>query len=232
MSALEQFLLIAMVHFFAVASPGPDFALILKQSIRYNRRIALYTSFGIAAGIIVHVTYSLVGIGLLIASDERLFTALKYIAASYFCYIAWHCIRAEKPVIKELTKPLTQQEVGQEPKAPADLGDENSTIDVKIPSAKKAFFSGFLINALNVKATLFFVSLFSVVIAPETLLSIKIAYGAYLVAATGAWFCFLSYMLTQERVRYILQRKGYILDRVMGVVLLILAIQLVLSDLS
>ena len=228
MPVLEQFLLIAMVHFFAVASPGPDFALILKQSIRYNRRIAIYTSFGIAAGIIVHVTYSLVGIGLLIASDERLFTALKYIAASYFCYIAWHCLGAKKPDSGLSAsenqgtdnKSLTQNKTSQ-----ADTSADN-------PSAKKAFFNGFLINALNVKATLFFVSLFSVVIAPETLLSIKIAYGAYLVAATAAWFCFLSYMLTQERVRYVLQRKGYILDRIMGVILLLLAIQLVLSDLN
>jgi len=219
MSAFEQFLLIAMVHFFAVASPGPDFALILKQSIRYNRRIALYTSFGIAAGIIVHVTYSLVGIGLLIASDERLFTALKYIAASYFCYIAWHCLRAKKPADAATTTT----------DAKSNSAESKAT---DAPSAKKAFFSGFLINALNVKATLFFVSLFSVVIAPETLLSIKIAYGAYLVLATGAWFSFLSYMLTQERVRFILQRKGYILDRVMGVILLLLAIQLVLSDLN
>jgi len=228
MSALEQFLLIAMVHFFAVVSPGPDFALILKQSIRYNRRIALYTSFGIAAGIIVHVTYSLVGIGLLIASDERLFTALKYIAASYFCYIAWHCIRAENPANNVTTPADTNQEL----KDSTPKGEENSDTESKAPSAKKAFFTGFLINALNVKATLFFVSLFSVVIAPETLLSIKIAYGAYLVAATGAWFCFLSYMLTQERVRYILQRKGYIFDRIMGVILFLLAIQLVLSDIN
>lgn len=232
MSALEQFLLIAMVHFFAVASPGPDFALILKQSIRYNRRIALYTSFGIAAGIIVHVTYSLVGIGLLIASDERLFTILKYIAASYFCYIAWHCIRAKKPKsdlaapeAKDTDKHVSDAEIQT---TKGRLASTDSTE----PSAKKAFFTGFLINALNVKATLFFVSLFSVVIAPETLLSIKIAYGAYLVAATAAWFCFLSYILTQERVRFVLQRKGYILDRVMGIILLFLAIQLVLSDLS
>ena len=228
MPALEQFLLIAMVHFLAVASPGPDFALILKQSIRYNRRIAIYTSFGIAAGIIVHVTYSLVGIGLLIASDERLFTALKYIAASYFCYIAWHCLRAKKPgneLSTSASKDVTDSRV-----SPGDA----VTVDTssKTPSAKSAFLNGFLINALNVKATLFFVSLFSVVIAPETLLSIKIAYGAYLVAATGAWFCFLSYMLTQDRVRYVLQRKGYILDRVMGIILLFLAIQLVLSDLQ
>ncbi len=49
---------------------------------------------------------------------------------------------------------------------------------------------------------------------------------------TGVWFCFLSYVLTQERVRFVLQRKGYILDRVMGYILLLLAIQLVLSDIS
>ena len=228
MPALEQFLLIAMVHFLAVASPGPDFALILKQSIRYNRRIAIYTSFGIAAGIIVHVTYSLVGIGLLIASDERLFTALKYIAASYFCYIAWHCLRAKKPD-KELSGSVSKY---VNDSTVSSGGAAKAETAIKTPSAKSAFLNGFLINALNVKATLFFVSLFSVVIAPETLLSIKIAYGAYLVAATGAWFCFLSYMLTQDRVRYVLQRKGYILDRVMGIILLILAIQLVLSDLQ
>jgi len=228
MFAFEQFLLIATVHLFAVASPGPDFALILKQSIRYNRRIAIYTSLGIAAGIILHVTYTLVGIGLLIASDERLFTALKYIAASYFCYIAWHCIRAKKPLNDTAVKENTHQNT----ETSTHLEDNQDTGNDKVPSAKKAFFTGFLINGLNVKATLFFVSLFSVVIAPETLLSIKIAYGAYLVVATAAWFCFLSYVLTQERVRFVLQRKGYILDRVMGYILLFLAIQLVLSDLS
>ncbi|AAZ25123.1 MULTISPECIES: LysE family translocator [Colwellia] len=228
MPVLEQFLLIAMVHFLAVASPGPDFALILKQSIRYNRRIAIYTSFGIAAGIIVHVTYSLVGIGLLIASDERLFTALKYIAASYFCYIAWHCFKSKKPDSESST--FASEDPDNNALTQNEITKTETTIDN--PSAKKAFFSGFLINALNVKATLFFVSLFSVVIAPETLLSIKIAYGAYLVVATAAWFCFLSYMLTQERVRYVLQRKGYILDRIMGLILLLLAIQLVLSDLN
>lgn len=228
MPAFEQFLLIAMVHFFAVASPGPDFALILKQSLRYNRRIAIYTSFGIAAGIIVHVTYSLVGIGLLIASDERLFTALKYIAASYFCYIAWHCLRAKKPSNEPA---VAESKVTDKNNVDAQVSSQHNSLS-DIPSAKKAFFSGFLINALNVKATLFFVSLFSVVIAPETLLSIKIAYGAYLVAATGTWFCFLSYMLTHEKVRFVLQRKGYVIDRIMGGILLILAIQLVLSDLN
>lgn len=216
MSYLEQFFLIAGVHFLAVASPGPDFAIIFKQSIRYNRRIAIYTSLGIAAGIILHVTYSLVGIGLIIASDERLLTGLKYLAAAYFCYIAWHGLRAKKPSQEQ----LASQES-------ADTAKEEL-----VPSAKKAFWTGFLINGLNVKATLFFVSLFSVVVAPQTPIDIKMLYGFYMVIATGVWFIFLSYLLTQAKVRSLLQIKGYLVDRLMGAVLLLLAIQLVVSDLN
>ena len=211
MSYLEQFFLIVVVHFLAVASPGPDFAIILKQSIRYDRRTAIFSSLGIATGILLHVTYSLVGIGLIIASDERLFTALKYLAASYFCYIAWHGLRAKKPV--------------------HGLADE-SLHHLKPPSAYKAFFTGFLVNGLNVKATLFFVSLFSIVISPDTPFSIKLGYGLYMAVATAAWFCFISYLLGRKNVRALLQVKGYLLDRIMGAVLLLLAIQLVLSDLS
>ena len=211
MNYLDEFLLIVIVHFLAVASPGPDFAIILKQSIRYDRRTAMYTSLGIATGILLHVTYSLVGIGLLIASDERLFTGLKYLAASYFCYIAWHGLRAKKPTSK--------------------LMDENSS-HLPPPPVFKAFFTGFLVNGLNVKATLFFVSLFSIVISPDTSFTIKLGYGLYMAVATAAWFCFLSYLLGQKKIRAILQVKGYILDRLMGAVLLLLALQLIFSDLT
>lgn len=206
MSYIEQFFLIAIVHLLAVASPGSDFAIILKQSIRYDRRTEIYTSFGIATGILLHVTYSLVGIGLLIASDERLFTALKYLAASYFCYIAWHSLRAKKP------------------EAMSDESQVSSSVTGDILSPKKAFFTGFLINGLNVKATLFFVSLFSVIIIPETPFAIKLSYGLYMTVATAAWFVLLSYLLTQTNVRSLLQAKGYLLDRVVGAVLLLLVI--------
>ena len=105
---------------------------------------------------------------MLIASDERLFTALKYLAASYFCYIAWHSLRAKKP------------------EAMSDESQVSSSVTGDILSPKKAFFTGFLINGLNVKATLFFVSLFSVIIIPETPFAIKLSYGLYMTVATAA----------------------------------------------
>ena len=208
---LEEFLIIALVHFLAVASPGPDFAIVLKQSVRYGRQSALYTSLGIGTGILVHVAYSLVGIGILIASDERLFTVLKYIAAAYFCYIAWHGLRAKKPVL--------------------DAQGERVR-DETVPSAKRDFITGFLVNGLNVKATLFFVSLFSMVIAIETPTEIKLFYGIYMAIATAAWFSLLSYLLSHPKFSLFIQTKGYWLDRIMGAILLLLAIELVMSDLS
>ena len=80
---LTEFLLIAAVHFLAVASPGPDFAIIVKQSISRGRQHALMTSAGIGCGILLHVTYSLIGIGLLIANSPKLFNVLTYVAAAY-----------------------------------------------------------------------------------------------------------------------------------------------------
>jgi len=210
MSYLDEFFIIVVVHFLAVASPGPDFAVILKQSIRYGRRSAIFTSLGIGAGILLHVTYSLIGIGILIASNNYLFTALKFIAAAYFLYIAWHSLQA---------KPNNDNTL-------AHLHHEN-----KIPSASKAFLTGFLINGLNVKATLFFVSLFSMVISPETPFEIKLAYGIYMAIATAAWFSMLSYLLNIEKFRQLLLNKGYWLERFMGVVLLLLAMQLLLTNL-
>lgn len=208
---LEEFLVIALVHLLAVSSPGPDFAIVLKQSIRYGRQTALYTSLGIGSAILVHVAYSLVGIGILIASDERLFALLKYIAAAYFCYIAWHGLQAKKP----------------------KLNEHGEQVSIELPpSAKKAFATGFLVNGLNVKATLFFVSLFSMVISPQTPTEIKLGYGLYMALATAVWFCTLSYLLNHQKLVVLIQSKGYWLDRIMGAILLILAIQLVMSDLS
>ena len=53
-----EFLTIASVHFLAVASPGPDFAVVLKQSIQFGRRAAIVTSIGLGFGILIHVSYS------------------------------------------------------------------------------------------------------------------------------------------------------------------------------
>ena len=69
---MEQFLTIALAHMFAVASPGPDFALVSRQSIKHGRKVAITTSIGIGFGILFHTMYCILGIDVLVNNNSWL----------------------------------------------------------------------------------------------------------------------------------------------------------------
>jgi RhtB (resistance to homoserine/threonine) family protein len=202
-----EFLTIASVHLLAVASPGPDFAIVLKHSISYGRRAAMVTSIGVGVGILIHVAYSLLGIGILIKTTPVLFQMFSYVAGAYLLFLGWGAIRSPSP------KNIDNVKV------------ENV---IQLISDKKAFMVGFLTNGLNPKATLFFLSVFAVAVSPDTPNVIKLAYGLYLALATGIWFCVLSFFLSSKKVTRFISKRGYWFDRIMGVVLILLAIKLVM----
>lgn len=202
-----EFLTIASVHLLAVASPGPDFAIVLKHSISFGRRAAIITSIGIGVGILIHVGYSLLGIGILIKTTPVLFQVFSYIAAMYLLYLGLGAIRSS---------------------ASKHLNSVEFKKTMHIISDNKAFMVGFLTNGLNPKATLFFLSVFAVAVSPDTPNAIKLGYGLYLAVATGIWFCVLSSFLSSKKVRLYIGEKGYWFDRVMGIVLILLAIKLVM----
>lgn len=212
MSFWPEFLLIASVHLMAVASPGPDFAIVLRYAVRYGKKAALAASLGIGCAILLHVTYSLVGIGVLIKTTPWLFNLLTYGAAAYLGYIGITALLASSPAKK----------------SPAN--ESNKVVDA--PSVHKAFTAGFVTNGLNPKATLFFLALFAVIISPLTPISYKIIYGVYMAFATAAWFCFLSLILTHSKIRNFLLLKGYWFDRAMGLLLLALALHLIYDGFS
>ncbi|GAB3018161.1 LysE family translocator [Bowmanella dokdonensis] len=198
-----EFITIATVHLLAVASPGPDFAIVLRHSISFGRRAAVITSVGIGLAILLHVAYSLLGIGLLIKTTPWLFDVLSYAAAAYLAWIGFNAIRS------------TQSSA-------ARINGESGQI-----SDKKAFVTGFVTNGLNPKATLFFLSLFAVAISAQTPNQIKIFYGLYFAVATALWFIGLSFFLSSKNVRDFIRRQGHWFDRIMGVLLIALAVRLV-----
>lgn len=81
------FLTIGLIHLIALASPGPDFALILRTSL--HRPTALGAALGIALAIVVHATLSLTGISLLIAEHPWLFMTVKVVGALYLGWLGW-----------------------------------------------------------------------------------------------------------------------------------------------
>ena len=202
-----EFLTVALVHLLAVASPGPDFAIVLRESVSNGRHAGIWTALGVGSGILLHVGYCLLGIGLIVSQSIVLFNLLKWLAAAYLIYIGIRALQAR-------------------PADPASA--ELAPLAARSPRA--AFARGFVTNGLNPKATLFFLSLFTLVINPHTPLVIQAGYGIYLACATAAWFSLVALLFSHSRVRSGFARMGHWFDRLMGVVLVGLAVRLVFSE--
>lgn len=203
-----EFLQVALAHLLAVASPGPDFAIVLRQSLAHGRRTAIWTSLGVGTAILLHVTYSLLGLGLLIRGSALWFNAVKFAGAAYIAWIGIQSLRAQpRPAI-------------------ASAGN---VAGPGRPGERGAFATGFLTNALNPKATLFFISLFVLVVDPQTPKWIQAGYGLWMSVATAAWFCLVSVVFTHAEVRGRFLRHGHWIDRALGVVFLGFAASLLLA---
>lgn len=204
-----EFLTVAVAHALAVASPGPDFALVLRQSLAHGRRTALWSSLGIGCGLSVHITYCIFGLGFFLKSSEVALTTVKYLGAAYLAWVGLQALRA-RPRVGDL-------ELAPGPAA---------------PTIGAAWLNGFLVNVINPKAALFFISLFPLAVSVSTPKLVQAGYGVWMTLSTMAWFSFVSVVFTQEKVRRRFLRHGHWIDRVLGVVFIGFAVSLVVAKLN
>lgn len=206
MNYFGEFITVVTVHFLAVMSPGPDFILITRNSLKYSRVSGIYSALGLGLGIMVHVTYCLVGIGYLISKSILLFNIIKFIGAAYIFYIG----------VKSLVTKVSH----------IRLQKTNKESHI---SNKTAIKMGFITNVTNPKATLFFLALFSQVINPFTPNVIKVIYGVEMSMATFLWFAFVAYIFTHKVIKSRVEKIQFWAERLMGIILILLALKLVFS---
>ncbi|HEY5715930.1 MAG TPA: LysE family transporter [Psychromonas sp.] len=203
---LNEFLMLSLIHFLAVISPGPDFAVIVRQSISFGRKTAMITSLGIAAGISMHVLYTLLGIGFIITQSETTFIIAKMTGALYLAYIGFKMLFSK----------------------PQKNGEAQVSLAAVANHHKRAFMLGFMTNLLNPKATMFFLAIFTTVVSINTPLAVQSIYGIWISLTTALWFLLVSLFFSQHRVRAKFVSHGYIFERVMGALLLLFAARLAL----
>jgi threonine/homoserine/homoserine lactone efflux protein len=197
-----EFLTVAILHLFAVASPGPDFALVTRQSLRYNRKVAIWTSLGIGAGILFHSLLAITGLVLLITSNELFSTILKVIGSLYLLYLGVNSI-------------LGSKEEG-------NIEEENTNTD-----KFNGFLAGLITNITNIKAILFFVTVFSVVIDTGNNLYLLL-YGAYMALATFIWFSIISFVFTSEGFKSRFSSFLGLFEKIIGFTLILLSLQILI----
>jgi len=205
---LNEFLALAAIHFLAVVAPGPDFAVTIRQSVRFGRLIGVITALGIGAGISVHVLYTLLGVGALMHSAPWLLNVAKVIGGGYILYLGINLLRSKARAAR------------------ADFGQAADELPQQSPA--KAFMVGFLTNATNPKATLFFLAIFTTVVSASTPLEIQALYGLWMCSVNALWFILVSLLFSSERVRQAFLKMGHWFERTMGVVLILFAGRLML----
>lgn len=116
-------------------SPGPDNIFVLTQSIVNGKKQGFATVFGLMTGCIIHTSLVAFGVSAIIKNNENIFLLLKVFGASYLLYLAYKVYQSDAQITF-------------------------STENVQKKSKIQLFKTGFLMNVLNPKVTIFFLAFF------------------------------------------------------------------------
>jgi threonine/homoserine/homoserine lactone efflux protein len=115
--------------------PGPDTAYIVGRSVQIGWRGGVAAALGISTGCVVHVVAAAIGLSALLVASATAFTAVKWLGATYLCYVG-------------LTMLFSRTQISDEP-AREGIGSV---------SLSRVFWQGGLTNVLNPKVAMFFLA--------------------------------------------------------------------------
>jgi len=208
---MQQFLFVAAAHFLALLSPGPDFFLVARTSIKAGWRHAANVCLGIATANGMFILAAFSGITLF-RPDSVSFIAIQLAGCIYLLYVGLLFIRF----------------AGISSVADYDV----NTLGLPTHSTSawhhgREFCMGFLSGILNPKNALFYVSLATLVGGSHTTLSLKIVYGVWMFSIVLLWDLMVAFFIGNQRVmKYFSQMLPW-LERISGVILIGLALSVI-----
>ncbi|MEZ8613343.1 LysE family translocator [Vibrio sp. 10N.247.311.14] len=216
MNEVTILITLASIHFIALMSPGPDFALVVQNATRHGRQTGLYIALGLSCGILLHSLLSLTGISYLVHQQPTLFAIIQLAGGSYLLYLGYGALKATWQIIQ-------------------NHDDDDDTINAKdliLTNKRQAFSKGFATNILNPKALVFFISLMSSLVPADMSLSGK---GFALIILFGLslfWFSLLAWMLSTKALQKKLSEATVYIDGLCGVVFSLIGASILWQSLS
>ncbi len=193
-------------------TPGSDTMYIITRSISQGNKAGLYSVLGIVSGILVHTLLAALGLSIILANSPLAFTIVKYIGASYLCYLGFKMLTTKaKPVIAEA------------------LLDNQSVMQAKALDYGKIYKQGVLTNTLNPKVALFFLAFFPQFIDPSyTHSALSFLILGLTFAVTGLVWCLCLALLASRFSQKLRENPAIesMLNKISGVVFIGLGIKL------
>jgi len=207
------FITVAIAHFLALLSPGPDFVLVVKSAIKNEGKNAMGVALGIASANALYISLCLIGVGSILAASITVMVVLKIIGGLFLIYLAVQALRASKSSYDNVNL--------------AESTNEKANKSTFL----KEFITGFMSGILNPKNLLFYLSLFTVVLSPEVGFAFKLALGIWMTMVVFLWDLAIIYLLSTPTVRCKFTKAAYYIDKVTGALLGLIGFAIVKSAL-
>ena len=177
-----------MLEFFIAAlvigiAPGPDNLFVLAQSATYGARLGFCIILGLCTGIAIHTCLLVAGVSALIAASPTAFFVIQCLGAAYLLYLAYKSFGVKVGTV----------EIGSdgdscsEPISHARSAMSSEAVAPEMPSARKLYLRGVIMNLTNPKVILFILSLIPPAVRLERPIhpSLQMAiFGAEFIVAT------------------------------------------------
>ncbi|KMV28466.1 LysE family translocator [Photobacterium swingsii] len=183
-------------------SPGPSLAVVAKHSLASGRMHGMITSWSHSLGVGIHALLGILGLAVVLKQSPTLFTAISYAGAGYLAYLGVNALRSKGGIAAKLK-----------------AGESTTMIE--------AARDGLMISLLNPKLALYFIALFSQFVALSAELSSRVIIVATPIIVDGLWYTLIAIILSRPKVLEKLRAKAHWIDRVSGVVLILLAMRVV-----
>lgn len=185
-------------------SPGPSLAIVAKHSLAGGRLNGLATAWAHAFGIGIYAFITLIGLAVLLQQSPFLFKAISYCGAGYLAYLGFNALKSKGGVAAKL-----------------ESGERVSVWQ----SARE----GFLISLLSPKIALFFIALFSQFVSVGEAWSAKVVIVATPLIVDGLWYTLITFLLSSPLLIEKIRSKAQLIDRLSGVVLILLAVRVLIT---
>lgn len=200
---VDTLILVITISCLGMISPGPDFFLVLKNSLSYNRKIALMTCLGVISAIAIHMSYCVAGIAVLITATPWLYNALRYAGAAYLLWIGVKALLAKSSGTAYVSKQAQELNV----------------------TARAAFMQGLLCNLLNPKATLFFLAIFTQLLNASSTMLDKLVVAFIIWLEAAIWWPMVVFVFQTQIVQRRYFKLQVIIDKLLGVILIVLGVK-------
>ena len=187
---------LALAHFVALLSPGPDFFLLVGYAVRYRMRGSAGLCVGIAFGNGLYILLAIIGWGIL-RQLPLLFTVIELLGALYLLWIGSLLIRSRPQTLTG--------------------ADARSTC----PGFGKQLLLGLGSSLLNPKNALFYLALMTALLGPSVTLLQQTMSGIWMTSVVLCWDLLIVMFIGLPQIQRRLSRGILWVERIAGGVLII-----------